>query len=157
MSILFNLTFTTPATMYERMTDYITISKVSVIFNPLHPNISMHILHTVLLTVPKMLIRRICFSIKSFFSWWSFPLFSWPSCLIQGLYCREKCKSRFTSILPCFRYSTPKFVQAITFYEQNIKLFEYFSNNYWVYWTGRKKDETNWILRHVAIIIIIVA
>ena len=42
-------------------------------------------------------------------------------------------KSQFTSILPCFRYSTPKFVQAITFYKQNIKLFEYFSNNCRVY------------------------
>ena len=48
MSIWFNLTFTTPATMYERITDYITISKVSVIFNPLRPDISMHILHNVL-------------------------------------------------------------------------------------------------------------
>ena len=48
MSIWFNLTFTTPSTMCERMTDYITISKVSVIFNPLRPNISMYILHTVL-------------------------------------------------------------------------------------------------------------
>ena len=28
--------------------------------NPLHPNISMHILHTVLYTFPKVLTRRIC-------------------------------------------------------------------------------------------------
>ena len=28
--------------------------------NPLHPNISMHILHTVLYTFPKLLTRRIC-------------------------------------------------------------------------------------------------
>ena len=33
-------------------------------FNPLH-----HILHTVLCTFPKMLTRRICLLIKSFFSW----------------------------------------------------------------------------------------
>ena len=26
----------------------------------------------------KILIRRICLTIKSLFSWWSFPLFSWP-------------------------------------------------------------------------------
>ena len=45
-------------------------------FNPLHPNISMHILRTVLYTFPKMLIRRICITIKGFLSWWSFPLFS---------------------------------------------------------------------------------
>ena len=30
------------------------------IFNPLHPNISMHILHTVLYTFPKVLTGRIC-------------------------------------------------------------------------------------------------
>ena len=27
---------------------------------------------------------------KSFLSWWSFPLFSWRYCLIQGWYCMEK-------------------------------------------------------------------
>ena len=36
--------------------------------NPLHPNISMHILHTNLYTFSKVLIRRICLIIKSFFS-----------------------------------------------------------------------------------------
>ena len=58
--------------------------------NPLHPNISIHILHTVLYTFPKVLTRRICLPIKSFFRWWSFPLFSWPWCEIQGWYWREK-------------------------------------------------------------------
>ena len=37
--------------------------------NPLHPNISMHILHTVLYTFPKRLARRICLTIKSCLSW----------------------------------------------------------------------------------------
>ena len=37
--------------------------------NTLHPNISMHILHTVLYTFPKVLTRTICLSIKSLFSW----------------------------------------------------------------------------------------
>ena len=46
--------------------------------NPLHPNISMHILHTVLYTFPKVLTRRICLTIKSFSGWQSFPLFSCP-------------------------------------------------------------------------------
>ena len=46
--------------------------------NPLHPNISKHFLHTVLNTFPKVPTRRICWTIKSLFSWWSFPLFSWP-------------------------------------------------------------------------------
>ena len=35
--------------------------------NPLQPNISMHILHTVLFTSLKVLTRRICLTIKSFF------------------------------------------------------------------------------------------
>ena len=50
-----------------------------VVFNPLYPNISMHILHTVLYTFPKVLVRRICITIKWFFviSWLSFPVFSW--------------------------------------------------------------------------------
>ena len=29
-------------------------------------------------------------TIKSFFSWWSFPLFSWPQCLIEGWFCKKK-------------------------------------------------------------------
>ena len=33
----------------------------------LHPNISMHILHTVLYTFPKVVTRRNCFAIKSSF------------------------------------------------------------------------------------------
>ena len=46
--------------------------------NSLQLNISRNILQTVLHTFPKVLTRRICLTIKSFFSWWSFPLFSWP-------------------------------------------------------------------------------
>ena len=65
-----------------------TIIEVSL--NPLLPNISMQILQTVLHTFPKRLTRRICLTIKSCFSWWSSPLFSWLSCLIQGWYGKEK-------------------------------------------------------------------
>ena len=40
----------------------------------------MYILHTVLYTsLTKMLTRRICLTIRSFFSWWLFPLLLWPS------------------------------------------------------------------------------
>ena len=46
-------------------------------FNTLHPNISIHILRTVLCTLSNVLTRRTCLTIKSFFCWWSFPLFSW--------------------------------------------------------------------------------
>ena len=37
-------------------------------FKPLHPNISIHILHTVLYTFPKMLKKRICLTINGLFS-----------------------------------------------------------------------------------------
>ena len=37
------------------------------LFNPLHPNISMHILLTVLYTFPRVLTRRICLTVDSFF------------------------------------------------------------------------------------------
>ena len=52
--------------------------------SPIHPNINMHILHTVLYTFLKVLMRRICLTIKSFLACWSFPLFSWPYWVIQG-------------------------------------------------------------------------
>ena len=37
--------------------------------NPLHPNISIHILHTDLSTFPVLLTRRICLTIFSFLNW----------------------------------------------------------------------------------------
>ena len=61
-----------------------------ILLNPLHPNISRHILHTVHHTCTMVLTRRIWLTIKSCFGWWSFPLFSWPSSVIQGWYCKEK-------------------------------------------------------------------
>ena len=45
-------------------------------FNPLHPNISMQVLHTVLSTFPLVLTRRICKPIKSFLNLWSLILYS---------------------------------------------------------------------------------
>ena len=39
-------------------------------FTFLHPNISMHILLNVLYKFPKVLTRRICLTIKHFFTWW---------------------------------------------------------------------------------------
>ena len=39
------------------------------LLNPFQPSISMHILHTVLYTFPKVLTKRICLAIKSFSSW----------------------------------------------------------------------------------------
>ena len=45
---------------------------------PFAIDIIMQILHTILKTFSKVLTRRICLTIKSLFSWWSLPLFSWP-------------------------------------------------------------------------------
>ena len=44
-------------------------SRPHTFFPQQHPNISMHILHTVLYTFPRVLTRRTCLTIKSFFSW----------------------------------------------------------------------------------------
>ena len=60
------------------------------IVNPWHLSVSIHILHTVLYTFPWVLTRRICLTIRSFFRWWSFPVFLCPSCAIRGWYCKEK-------------------------------------------------------------------
>ena len=38
----------------------------------------------------KVLTRRICLTINNFFGCSQFPLFSWPYCMIQGWYCKEK-------------------------------------------------------------------
>ena len=58
--------------------------------NPFYSNITVHILCTIFYTFPKVLTRRICSTIKSLFSWWSFPLFLCPKCVIQWGYCKEK-------------------------------------------------------------------
>ena len=42
-------------------------SELGNFFNPLYPRFSIHILHTALYTFPKVLTRRICLPIKSFF------------------------------------------------------------------------------------------
>ena len=59
-------------------------------FNPLHPKTSMHNLHIVLYTFPKVLTGRICLLIKRFLPWWPFYVFSLPECVIQDSYCWEK-------------------------------------------------------------------
>ena len=65
-------------------------SQLNRTFTPFHSKIRMHILPTALHIFPKVLARRICLIIKSFFSWWSFLLFSWPKCVIQWWCCKEK-------------------------------------------------------------------
>ena len=74
--------------LLERTTQSFTSQDLYI--NLLHSNISMHLLHTVPYAFPKTLSRRICLTIKSFFSCWSCALFSWPSCAIQWWYCKEK-------------------------------------------------------------------
>ena len=57
------------------------------------PSIPYHeyaFLHSGLFAFSQLLTKIICLTIKSLFIWWSFPLFSWPWCLIKGWYCEEK-------------------------------------------------------------------
>ena len=42
---------------------------MTITLNPSHPNISMHILFTVLYTFPVILMRRISQTVKTFFEW----------------------------------------------------------------------------------------
>ena len=95
----------------------------------------MHILLTVLCTFLKVLTRRICLTVKSFFTWWSFPLFSWPYCLIQGWYCEENLDSSHSHL-----YLLDKFLliqvfindvdfnhhNYLTFYDTNMILVNFF-------------------------------
>ena len=57
--------------------------------NPLYPKISVHILHTVLKSFPKVVMRRICLTIRSFFGWRSFPLFPWHDVGFSGDFVRR--------------------------------------------------------------------
>ena len=59
-----------------------TKKNTRIINSPPNPNISMHILHTVLYTFPVVLTRRICLTIKGFLSRWSFHVFSKYSYMI---------------------------------------------------------------------------
>ena len=45
----------------------IATSHIHLLINPLHPNISVHILHTFLYTFPEVLIGGICFKIKELY------------------------------------------------------------------------------------------
>ena len=76
-----------------------TKKKVSCYFIPLHPNIWYYILFSVLFIFPMGLTRRICFTIRSFLNWWSFPLFSWPLHLIWGWCCKEKSEANHSKEL----------------------------------------------------------
>ena len=63
------------------------------VFNPLSPDINMHILLTVLHTFHIIPLGRICSKIKTFYLCWSFHSFSLPVCLIGECYCEEKLDS----------------------------------------------------------------
>ena len=62
----------------------------SLLVNPLHPNISMYILHTVLHKFLKGLKKRICETVKSSLVTDHFPYSHDLDDLIQGWYCKEK-------------------------------------------------------------------
>ena len=43
----------------------LVLTKVAVLYNPLHPDIRIHILHTVLYTFPLVLMRRILSTVQN--------------------------------------------------------------------------------------------
>ena len=97
-----------------------------------------------------MLTRRICIKIKSFFNWWSFPLFSWPLCLIQGRYCKEKLA---ISKLPLASFSKQGLVLN-HLYENEFKLhmnLTYYHMKGWAPGLALKKKPKiiwKWPIRH---------
>ena len=64
---------------YRKVIAILTAMSALNVVNYLHPIIGMHILPVVVCKFPKVLTRRICLKIKSFFSRRSLPLFLWPS------------------------------------------------------------------------------
>ena len=67
--------------------------------------IYIHILHTVLYAFSKLLTRRICLIIKSFYSWWSIPWhLKWGQRVYLQLYQMEpnSRKNSHTSVLRIF-------------------------------------------------------
>ena len=71
--IIFMILSILPLANYHRKKFLLLKSKQ---FNSLHPNINMHILHTVLYTFLKVLTRRICLTVAGFCHCGSFPQFS---------------------------------------------------------------------------------
>ena len=71
--IIFMILSILPLANYHRKKFLLLKSKH---FNSLHPNINMHILHTVLYTFLKARTRRICLTVAGFCNCGSFPQFS---------------------------------------------------------------------------------
>ena len=61
----------TPLSVFNCYQDvvYQTEEVAEMFLYPLHPNISIHILHTVICMFTEVLTRKICLAIKSFCSW----------------------------------------------------------------------------------------
>ena len=74
----------------------------------------MYILHTVLSTFPKVLIRRICLAIISFCGCWLFPKYSCDLIVIQQYYCKEKLAAAGREILPNAGANATKFFTLAT-------------------------------------------
>ena len=74
------------ATMFPRLRGPLLLSH----FNPLSPDIFIHIFPTGLHTFHWLLIGRTWLNIKTIHLWWSLPKFSWPVFVIVHRYDEEK-------------------------------------------------------------------
>ena len=61
-----NIYFTTHNILLTTISLFVCFffNDIQYLINPLHPNISMHILYTALYTFPKVLAKRICFDVN---------------------------------------------------------------------------------------------
>ena len=79
----------------------------------LHPNVNIHIPHTVLSTFSMAMTRRIYLTIRSFLNWWSFPQFVWSLHLIQGWDCKEKLEANNSQELINHVWGSKNFICVI--------------------------------------------
>lgn len=102
-------------------------------FNPLHPIISMQVLHTALSTFPLVLTRRICQPIKSFLNLWSLILYSFDRNLLfrddtvgrnKMLFSFRRCWLTYNLCMRIYLFWKQKRAQIwIWIFEQNVVPF----------------------------------
>ena len=100
----------------------------------------MYILHTVLMEPT----TGIFLTFESFLGWWSFLSFSWPWCVIQGWYCKEKLEASHSEgskgwifIWSCHTHCS--------FFLTNKSIYWYQNNNFWCtkwHWSSIEKKLT---------------
>lgn len=110
--------------------------------NPLHPDISTHIIHTVFHTFPWTQIRRISLIIKGCICW-EFPLFSLPNVWFIGFIVRRWS----SSIFRC--HMAEGLIWILTIWVKHIWLIYCHSNGYQMITNNRLQSSLYFKVREV--------